>query len=279
MNTPECADFVAQLADLKIPPDISKWLYWTMRQEGIRQPSIESKNDLESAYWYDLIIQGTIELCHFRPHFEEVDAICRKHIDAKGHKFEKFIDFAIVIAALREQGPDVGDEVIGICPSRYNEHTRELWLELCQLSSDMYGDQFMIKCYLNKSLLEQVHRRRKFIDRFQNFWGRIFFWLSFSELNSHGIESNLKRYGYQFFSISNLSDYAAKRGDVIKIVKKGRDDRFKLFALVSEVTDNKISQIQFKTSYNAPLQSTMKGFDLFFFRDPKTRLEGVWTKP
>jgi len=268
MNTPEHKQFLSQLNDFDVPTDIGEWLFLQMSKRwGVRYPTVESKNNTDPDDWEIMAIEATIELCRFRPPWEEL------MIASKGLKFDKFIDFAILVAILRKSRPPVGDEVVRICPYKYNALTRDLWQELCKLTPYDYNDQFVIKCYLNKSLLYRIHHAETSFARLQNFFGRSFFWV-----NSWGAKTALMQYGYKFLSISNLNDYAAKEGDVIRVVKKSNSERFKLFALVSEVTDSRIGQLQFKPALNSPLQATLEGFDLFFFRDPETHVEGVWTK-
>jgi hypothetical protein len=264
-------EFCAKLDSLGICPRIAEWISMQMVERWKISPTLEQRNDIDPDDWVGFILEGTVELCRFRPNLDDLRAA------SIGHKFGKFIEFAEVIDYLCKHAPPVKDAVVSITPENCSENTRELWRTLSQFSRYEYNDQFVIQSYLSYPMVKRRLRSRRLLDRFWNSVGRKCLWR-----NTFGIERDLRRYGYIFQPATNLSECQPKSGDILKIAKVpgqcGDLDKFVLFALVADANEGQIGSIEFKLTWNSPLKASAEGFNLFFFRDPETRLQGAWKR-
>ena len=225
------------------------------------------KNSRDPDDWYELLVEGTIEVCRFRPTFEDIMAA------SKQHEFTLEKEFAEVVSYIATHGLRVEDSVTPLNEHTCSQSTRELWRYLDQLPFNTYNDQFLIRCFMDSSFKERALYPMSLPDKVLRFLGQRFFWP-----NMIGIERLLKRHRYILIPNTSLAGADFEEGDVLKIEKKPWEDRFVSFALVTGVAEGHIQRVEFKYCWTTPFTASLEGLNKFFFRDSETKLVGVWRK-
>lgn len=257
--------FIAKAREKGISPGIASWLFFQIGRFSDGEPDLGAENTLADEDVLDLLVAGAIEVCLFRPTTAELEEAW------KGLSFKTFLDYALTISNLEKHRPNIENKVWKVCCQNRSEQTQELWRVLCLPNQGNYDDQFVISCYINPSLLNRLGSPSNWAERLCNTLGKKFSWL-----NGFGIEIDLKRRGYSFEPSSTLSGTHVSAGDVIKVKKNLEGDKFVLFALVSKTSDGVIEYVDFKPDGGPALQATLEGFELFFLRDPHSKVEGIW---
>lgn len=263
-------EFFSKMAQFGIDPLVSDWLFYLMVEELRKTPDPESGVDIDPDDMANYLCDGVMEVGKRRPTPKEIIEV------TSVKSLVSFMDMAVVVQQIcTGYGPENSD-VILLTEDNCSLHTQKLWSSLLKLPRHRYNDQFVLKCLLDPKLLVTVNNPSTILENIQKAIGINFTWP-----NTTHIESDLRQFGFHFESLDDTRSYTrAEIGDVLKISKASASpDNFNAFLIVTDQDQGSPCSFEFKVEFSKPFKATLTGIETFFFRDPMTKLEGVWRYP